>query len=97
MNDEPPSDDCGPKNDEGYFTYPVSTDESCSSAVVRSIATATDRDPLTMEPLACSVDPGAIDSLFDRRSERAPDTLSFTFLEREIVVTPGRVYVRRGE
>ena len=97
MNDEPPSDDCGPNNGGKYSMCPVSASESCSTAVVRCVATATDRDPLTMEPLAHSVDPGAIDSLFGGQSERTPNMLSFTFLGREILVTPGRVYVQRGE
>lgn len=95
MNNEPPPDDRGPKNDDGYLVYSVSDDESCSSAVIRGVAIATNCDPLTMEPLGRSVDPGAIDALFGHQSERVPDSLSFTFFGREIVVTPTRVYVRR--
>lgn len=97
MNDEPSPDDRGPNDDEGYLVYSVSADESCSSAVIRGVATSTDRSPLTMRPLAHSIDPGAIDALFGRQSKGVPESLSFTFIGCEIAVTPGRVYVRHAE
>lgn len=61
------SDDPG-----GAHTVEIAAGESPSEAVVRAIAEATDRGVLDLPPLYESVDPDALDTLFDRRPDGTP-------------------------
>ena len=59
-------------------TFTWADDESVSAAVVRSVASYTGQDPMSMEPLYTSVEPDALDELFDSRSERTA-CIEFSF------------------
>ena len=67
-------------------TFTCPDDESVSAAVVRAVAAFTGRDPLSMEPLYRSVDPGALDALFESQSQR-PGLVEFSFSGLRVQVT----------
>lgn len=67
-------------------TFTCADDESASAAVVRAVAAFTGRDPLSMEPLYRSVDPDALDALFESPSQGA-GLVEFSFCGLRVQVT----------
>ncbi|WP_232703055.1 HalOD1 output domain-containing protein [Halobacterium wangiae] len=66
-------------------TFTWTDDESVSAAVVRSVASYTGRDPMSIAPLYTAIDPDALDALFDSRSEqRACIEFSFCGLRVQV-------------
>lgn len=72
--------------------YELGPDERVSAAVVRAVSAVEGRDPGSLRPLADVVDPAALDSLFDPRSDGTPRTggrLSFVFSGCRVTVDNG--------
>lgn len=67
--------------------------EKTSMAVVLAIAEKLDVDPVDLEPLAKSIDPGALDRLFDRSDGAMPE-LSFEHAGVSVRIDSGGVHVR---
>ena len=67
-------------------TFTCTGDESVSATVVRSVAAFTGRDPLSMEPLYQSVDPDALNALFESPSQRT-GSIEFSFCGLRVEVT----------
>ena len=68
-----------------------------STGVVETIASATDRDPTTLDPLFETIDLEALDTLVgtDERTTAGETVVSFQFSDREITVSStGEVVVR---
>lgn len=62
---------------------------SPSAAVVRTVATASDREPTSLEPLYETVDPDALDALLgssEIRSTGGDITVSFVFAGHGVIV-----------
>ncbi|WP_227354413.1 HalOD1 output domain-containing protein [Haladaptatus salinisoli] len=97
MNHEP--DDT---RSEGYrasrtaLQEPEHRYEPMTETIVETIAEAADADPTQLEPLYESIDPDALDDLFDRRSDaNVPARVTFHHEGFEVVVErDGRVEVR---
>ena len=74
---------------------------SPSTAVIDTVATAVDTDPINMQPLYESVDPDALDTLIQSNgaaTERGTVTVSFVFAGRQVTVhSTGEVVVRPSE
>ena len=85
----------GPDTLHAEFDWDV---VSPSVAVVQTVATAADKEPIELSPLIETLDPDALDELFVHAS--GPDSavsLSFQLGEYEVTVTgTGDVYVRTG-
>lgn len=67
--------------------YEIGQDELVSTAVVRAVSAATDRDPCSLPPLAAVVDPDALDRLFEPRADGTARTgghLSFVYCDHRI-------------
>lgn len=62
---------------------PSGWDGSLSLSVVQIVAEKEETDPAEITPLNNAIDPDALDVLFE---EREPGTVSFEYLEYEIVV-----------
>jgi hypothetical protein len=56
-----------PDDDSDAITYVRDADERPSRSVVAAVAAVTGADPRWMSPLAESIDPDALDELFERR------------------------------
>ena len=78
--------------------YRVGADESVSLAVVRAVASASGRSPAggdgdtdTLDPLARSVDPEALDSIFGSRGDAPADVAAaeFQYCGRQVTVEGG--------
>jgi hypothetical protein len=86
MNDESTERDAGDGDREtvqASYDWETTTP---SQAVVEAIAIATNREPTDLEPLYDSVDPDALDGLFEGPAVPADLTLSFTHAGCEIVL-----------
>jgi hypothetical protein len=62
--------------------YEIGPGESVSTAVVRAVSAVEGREQCSLRPLADVIDPAALDSLFDPRSDGTPRTggrLSFVY------------------
>ena len=72
-----------------------------STAVVKTVAIATNRGPTTLEPLYKSVDADALDALLDSDGFRSTDevtTVSFAFAGHDVTVqSDGIVVIHPGE
>ena len=86
---------------EGYCVERAIHDEPPSLAVVSVVADVTDNGPLELEPLYNSIDPDALDGLFQMSRagpSRTGGQVSFTFEgcdvvvhgDRQVVVKPPR-------
>lgn len=85
----------GDATDGGLFSADVDDDETISEVVVRTVASVTGDDPMTMVPLGTVVDSDALDAL----CARAPDDsrLSFSFNGCRVTVYGGRSVWARPE
>ncbi|WP_115865225.1 HalOD1 output domain-containing protein [Halorussus litoreus] len=75
---------------ETNSTDDVSDDEPLSQTVVTAVATASGTDPTAIDPLAESIDPDALDALFDDRHDgttRDAGTVRFSFFGYDVVAT----------
>lgn len=82
---------------ESAITYELDEGEPPSEAVVRAVATLTDRTPLDLDPLYEVVDPDHLDELFrgDGRSAWIQDrSITFGFDGCRVTVTGEGVRVR---
>lgn len=61
---------------DDLFKFEIHRDEQPSEAVIRSVATATGKDPTSLDPLYESVDPDALDTLLTE-SDRIAVELEF--------------------
>lgn len=74
--------------------YEVENGERVSETVVEAVSAASNADPATMEPLAESVDPDALDALFADRYDGTPrlgGTVRFSFSGYDVAVTDDRL------
>jgi len=84
---------------ETVLTREVGGDERVSEAVVAAVTAASNVDPREMAPLAESVDPDALDALFDDRYDGTPrsgGSTRFVFFGYEVVVTDASTVSVRG-
>jgi hypothetical protein len=72
---------------DGQSRTVVSEDERVSEAIVRLVATATDVDPLELEPLGNRIDCDAVDALFESQAGVSPTTRTLTVRFDEYTVT----------
>jgi len=72
-----------------------------STAVVKTVAIATNREPTTLEPLYKSVDADALDALLDSdgfHSTNEVTTVSFAFAGHDVTVqSDGVILIQPGE
>lgn len=88
--------DTQPADDPHDSTYSVrlDSDEPVAMSVVYAVASALQRQPLDLEPLSTQVDPEALDMLLNGPiGQRQGLSVSFSFAECTVVVTPTRIYV----
>lgn len=64
----------------------VGADDRPSDAVVAAVAAVTDRDPLSLPPLADAIDPDALDGLFATATGPG-GRVAFAFAGFDVVVT----------
>lgn len=72
--------------------YEIASDERVSMAVVQAVSNAERTDPCSLPPLAESLDPDALDALFDRAPgspSPASCHLSFVFGDYEVSIDNG--------
>lgn len=70
----------------------IGSDESVSTAVLRAVSTVKGREPDSLPPLTGVIDPGALDTLFDPRSNGVIPTgvgVSFTYSGCRITIDSG--------
>lgn len=63
---------------------------SISNAVVSAVADLTDTDPTSLEPLFATIDPDALEALFEPTAgglERSPKRVVFTYSGCDVVVS----------
>ena len=73
---------------ETELTYEVRDDEPLSEGVVTAVADASEADPARLDPLAETIDPDALDALFDDRYDgtaRADGLIRFSFCGYDVV------------
>lgn len=70
--------------------------ERPGEAIVRAVATATDRHPLELRPLYHAIDPDAVDALFEGSHRRIPSepALRFVYEGCRVRLDGERVQVR---
>ncbi|WP_162224183.1 HalOD1 output domain-containing protein [Halorussus salinus] len=72
------------------FTYELHTDQTPSEGVVAAVSTASGIDPATMEPLAGTIDPDAVDAMFADHYDGTPrgtGHVQFAYAGYEVVVS----------
>ena len=80
----------------GTVTYPLSSDELPSEAVLKAISIATDRSVLEMDPLYDAVDPDALDVVLrDRNADDRRPRVSFIYAGCRVNVESGKIHVER--
>ena len=86
-----------PIDETHRFITEIEAGELVSEAVVRTISTVTERNPLEIEPLYSSIDPDALDDLFgaNGRSTGAK-SVAFEHDDHEIQITDGDTIVVSG-
>ena len=68
--------------------YEIAPDESVSTAVVRAVSAVEGREPRSLRPLSDVLDPHAVDTLFEPRSNGRPRTGGqLSFIYSDCVVT----------
>jgi len=73
---------------ETELTYEARDDEALSECVVAAVADASEADPARLDPLAETIDPDALDALFDDRYDgtaRADGVIQFSFCGYDVV------------
>lgn len=80
-------------------SYLIRPDERASDAVVRAVASATDRDFLEIPPIYDAIDPDGLDALFVATDEEARQeiTISFSYADCEVAIEASEVRVRRSD
>ncbi|MCU4974475.1 hypothetical protein OB955_17275 [Halobacteria archaeon AArc-m2/3/4] len=72
-------------------TFIYTTDESVSEAVLDAVASITDSDPIELDPLYYTIDPDALDTLFESRpynTELPRDVqVTFSYVGLQVTVT----------
>jgi len=71
----------------------IHPDESICEAIVDAVASVTDRDPLDLQPIAETLDPGAVDALFVRSAGRPPQRLELVYEGCSVEVDRDRISV----
>jgi hypothetical protein len=66
--------------------FQFDTGRKPSAAVIEAVATAEDADPSALPPLYDSVDPDALNRLFDGPSEKRPGRLVFGYAGWDVFV-----------
>lgn len=72
--------------------YEIGAEESVSTAVVRAVSAIEGRDPRSLRPLRDVLDPNALDTLFEPRSNGQPrigGQLSFVYSNCVVTVENG--------
>ena len=72
--------------------YEIGADESVSTAVVRAVSAIEGREHRSLRPLSDVLDPDALDSLFEPRSNGKPrigGQLSFIYSESVVTIDNG--------
>ncbi len=81
--------------------FDVASDESVSMAVVRAVSTASQTDACSLPPIANSLDPDALDALFEPTSDgsaRSGARISFVYGGYDVTVDNGEyITVRRDD
>lgn len=84
--------------DEAEYVHELGPDELPSEAVYNVVAAVSDRPPLELEPLACAVDPDALDGLFAQSSGDPSDSQAeFECCGYRIVVTADAVRIHADD
>lgn len=94
-----PSRDDLPGGDH-HRTFDPATGETPTEAVITTVAEATGRSPLEMEPLVGSVDPEALNAVLDGEGPDPTDStvaVVFDYAGHRVLVTAGEVRVRSQE
>lgn len=66
-------------------TFTWGDDESASGAVVRAVAAYTGQQPISLEPLYESIDPDALDTVFEPNGQTA--SIEFSYAGFRVQVT----------
>lgn len=74
---------------ECLVEYDVTEGEAITGAVVDAVAAVAEADPIELPPLYESIDPDALETLFDRQREGTALEISFSYTGYEIVVEEG--------
>lgn len=77
------------------MNYRIRASESPCEVVIRAVADVTDRDPLDLDPIADTVDPEAIDTMFTRSSREDVATLKLIYEGCRVEVTSDVVHVEK--
>ena len=84
-------------NETHRFITEIEAGELVSEAVVRTLSTVAERNPLEIEPLYSSIDPDALDDLFGGNGRsRGAKSVAFEHENHEIVITDGDMIVVSG-
>lgn len=80
--------------DDSTHSVRLDADEPVAMSIVYAVANALQRQPLDLEPLSTQVDPEALETLLNGPiGQRQELSVSFSFAECTVVVTPTRIYV----
>ena len=74
---------------ERLAQYDIAEGQPITGAVVDAVATADGTDPIELPPLYDSVDPDALDTLFERQREGIDLEITFSYAGYGIVVEDG--------
>ncbi|OVE83836.1 HalOD1 output domain-containing protein [Natronolimnobius baerhuensis] len=78
--------------------YDIADEQSVTEAVIDAVATATGTDPIELPPLYDSIDPDALNTLFDRQREGAGLEMAFFYADYHIAIEGGdRIIVSATE
>ena len=82
---------------QGASQYEVDANEAPSIAVIRAVAEASGRSPTgagtdALDPLTESIDPEALDSIFESRGDDPEDAafIAFEYCDHQVTVRGGR-------
>lgn len=77
-----------------HHVYTFDPDETPSEAVITAVAAVTDQPPVELPVLNDTIDPGALDRLFEDTDGNAPSpTVTFEYFGCVITVTSSEVQV----
>jgi hypothetical protein len=87
--------DVGASDGDGELLYETTHEEGLlAETVAQAVASAADADPREMQPLYESVDPEALENLFDAGYSRWPGRVEFRHAGFRVVIEGARVGVR---
>ena len=74
---------------ERLAQYDIADGQPITAAVVDAVATTAGTDPIELPPLYDSVDPDALDTLFERQREGTDLEIAFSYTGYRVVIEDG--------